>query len=74
MYCDTHARARTHTHTHTGDGTEYDLTLKVTSYSLKEDWLMGVSYVTHTYSKAQQSLTPFYPAHYVARQVHQAKP
>ena len=52
-----------------GDGAEYDLTLKVTSYSIKEDWLMGVSYVTHTYSKAQASLTPFYPQHYVARQV-----
>jgi hypothetical protein len=49
-----------------GDGTEYDLTLKVTSYSIKEDWLMGVSYVQHTYSKPQHSLEPFYPPHYVA--------
>ena len=49
-----------------GDGTEYDLTLKVTSYSIEEDWLMGVSYVQHTYSKPQHSLEPFYPPHYVA--------
>ena len=49
-----------------GDGAEYDLTLKVTSYSIEEDWLMGVSYVQHTYSKTQHSLQPFYPTHYVA--------
>jgi hypothetical protein len=56
-----------------GDGSEYDLTLKVTSYSIKEDWLMGVSYVEHTYSKPQHSLVPFYPAHYVARHGDKAK-
>ena len=49
-----------------GDGTEYDLSLRVISYSEKEDWLMGVSYIEHTYSRPQHSLVPFYPPHYVA--------
>jgi len=49
-----------------GDGTEYDLSLRVTSFSIKEDWLMGISYVEHTYASEQHSLTPFYPKHYVA--------
>jgi len=51
---------------YTGDGIEYDLSLKVTSFSIKEDWLMGVSFVQHTYKKPQHSVIPFYPPHYVA--------
>jgi hypothetical protein len=49
-----------------GDGTAYDLMLKVTSFSIIEDWVMGVSYIKHTYPRAQASLVPFYPSHYVA--------
>ena len=44
----------------TGDGKSYELTLEVQSYSISEDWLMGVSYVEHKYSAPFHSKTPMY--------------
>ena len=50
----------------TSQAATYDLMLKVTSLSVEEDWISGVSYVSHTYSAPFASKQPFYPASYVA--------
>ena len=49
-----------------GDGTEYDLMLQVTSYSMQEDWLAGTAYVEHTFDAPYGGSMPFFPTHYVA--------
>uniref|UniRef100_A0A6U4NQ56 Uncharacterized protein n=2 Tax=Hemiselmis andersenii TaxID=464988 RepID=A0A6U4NQ56_HEMAN len=50
----------------TQDAANYDIRMKVTSFSMAEDWISGVSYVHHTYSAPYAGKTPFYPAKYVA--------
>jgi len=51
---------------YTGDGASYDVEFLITSYSVEEDWVMGVTYITHTYQQPFGSFTPFYPSSYLA--------
>jgi len=50
----------------TGDGKDYELPLKVMSYSIEEDWISCISVVVHTYPAPYQTLKEIYPASYVA--------
>jgi hypothetical protein len=44
---------------HAGDhGKGYDLKLQVTSYSIEEDWMTGVSYIRHVYSEPYADKKP----------------
>ena len=46
--------------TYPGDGNYRELHLKVTSFSIQEDWLMGVSYIEHEYPTPYQDKVPLY--------------
>eukprot|EP00292_Cryptomonas_paramecium_P003354 CAMPEP_0113673442 /NCGR_PEP_ID=MMETSP0038_2-20120614/6861_1 /TAXON_ID=2898 /ORGANISM="Cryptomonas paramecium" /LENGTH=575 /DNA_ID=CAMNT_0000589903 /DNA_START=275 /DNA_END=1998 /DNA_ORIENTATION=- /assembly_acc=CAM_ASM_000170 len=51
------------------DGKNYDLVMKVESYSVEEDWISGISKVNVTYSKPYASNIAFFPpslSNYVA--------
>jgi len=55
----------------TGDGKYHELQLKVTSYSIEEDWVMGVSYLQYEYPTPYAKKEPLYeidgmPLHYVS--------
>ena len=43
-----------------GDGKYHELQLKVTSYSIKEDWVMGISYLQYEYPTPFHSKVPLY--------------
>jgi len=54
-----------------GDGENYEMSLKVTSYSVEEDWVMGVSYLEKEYPTPYHSKVPLYevngqPLHYAS--------
>ena len=43
-----------------GDGNYRELHLEVTSFSIEEDWLMGVSYIEHEYQTPYKEKIPLY--------------
>jgi len=43
-----------------GDGKYHELQLKVTSYSIEEDWVMGISYLQYEYPTPFHSKVPLY--------------
>ena len=54
-----------------GDGKYHELQLKVTSYSIEEDWVMGVSYLQYEYPTPYAKKEPLYeidgmPLHYMS--------
>jgi len=47
-----------------GDGTQYELILNVTSYSMTEDWFTAISHIEHTYSGPYKRLDEWFPPAY----------